>query len=101
MAKARGDFTDVLIKRKVLSHDQLEEAFSLANSTGVKIQDALAKLNYASLVESTQAMAEHSGLQFVDLSTIEIPKSVIEQVPESVARENIDSPKKARPMATP
>jgi type IV pilus assembly protein PilB len=92
MAKARGDFTDVLLKKRILSPDQLEEALSLANSTGVKLQDALAKLNYASLVDSTQAMAEHSGLQFVDLSTIEIPKSVIEQVPESVARENVVLP---------
>src|SRR5437764_4811074 len=92
MAKARGDFTDILIKKKVLSPDQLEEAVALASSTGIKLQDALAKLNYASLADSTQAVAEYSGLQFVDLSTMEIPKAVIELVPESVARENIVLP---------
>ena len=92
MAKARGDFTDILVKKKILSPDQVEEAASLANSTGVKLQDALAKLNYASLADSTQAMAEHGGLQFVDLSTMEIPKAVVELVPESVARENIVLP---------
>lgn len=92
MAKARGDFTDILVKKKILSADQVEEAASLATSTGIKLQDALAKLNYASLTDSSQAMAEHGGLQFVDLATMEIPKAVIELVPESVARENIVLP---------
>lgn len=92
MAKARGDFTDVLIKKKILSPDQLDEAVNLANSTGVKLQDALAKLNYASAAESSQAMAEQAGMQFIDLATLEIPKAVVELVPESVARENLVMP---------
>jgi type IV pilus assembly protein PilB len=92
MAKARGDFTDVLIRRKVLSPEQLNEAVSLATSTGIKLQDALAKLNYASAGESMSALAEHHGLQYVDLANVEIPKAVIELVPESVARENLILP---------
>lgn len=92
MSKLRGDFTDVLVKRKILSPEQLTEAVSLSNSTGVKLQDALAKLNYASPLDSMSAMAEHTGLSFVDLSQIEIPKSVTELVPESVARENLVIP---------
>lgn len=92
MAKLRGDFTDVLVRKKLISPEQLEEAAGLANSTGVKLQDALAKLNYVQPAESIAAMAEHSGLQFVDLSSVEIPKAVIELVPESVARENLVLP---------
>jgi type IV pilus assembly protein PilB len=92
MAKARGDFTDILVKKKILSPEQLDEASNLANSTGVKLQDALARLNYATHVDSAQAMAEHAGLQFVDLNGVEIPKAVIELVPESVARENLVLP---------
>ncbi len=92
MAKARGDFTDVLLRKKVLSPEQLDEAQNLATSTGIKLQDALARLNYSSPQETVAAMAEFHGLQFVDLSTIEIPKPVIELVPESVARENLVLP---------
>ncbi len=92
MAKSRGDFTDVLIKRKVLSPEQLNESIALANSTGLKLQDALAKQNYATLAESMSAMAEHHGLQFVDLNGVEISKHVTELVPESVARENMVIP---------
>jgi len=37
-------------------------------------------------------MAEHHGVQYVDLAELEIPKAVIELVPESVARENVVLP---------
>jgi len=92
MAKARGDFTDILIKNKVLSPEQLDEVVQFASSTGLKIQDAIAKQNYASPTEIVSAMAEFHGCQFVDLNNVEIPKSVIELVPESVARENLIIP---------
>jgi type IV pilus assembly protein PilB len=92
MAKARGDFTDILLKKRLLSPDQLEEAVAMASSTGMKLQDALAKMNYVTAIESAQAIAEKSNLQFVDLSTLEIPKAVVELVPESVAREKLVMP---------
>ena len=92
MAKGRGDFTDILVRKKVLSPEQLDEAVNLGESTGIKLQEALAKLNYSSPTETVEAMAEFYNVQFVDLTKIEIPKSVIELVPESVARENIVIP---------
>lgn len=92
MAKARNDFTDILVKKKIISPDQVEEAANMASSTGLRLQDALAKLNYVPLIESSRAMAEHGGFDFVDLSTLEIPKAVTELVPESVARENVVLP---------
>ena len=92
MAKGRGDFTDILIKSKILSAEQLDEARSIANSQGAKLQDVLIKQNYADHREVMSAIAEFHGLAFVDLDEIEIPKSVIELVPESVARENVVLP---------
>lgn len=92
MAKARGDFTDILIKRQTLSPDQLEEAQNIQKQTGAKLPDAIVKLGYASAEEVMSAIAEFHGLQFVDLAELTIPPSVIELVPESVARENIVLP---------
>ncbi len=92
MAKARGDFTDILLRRKLISPDQLSEAENTASSTGIKLQDAFVKLEYLSAHEVMSAVAEHHGVQFVDLADLEIPKSVIELVPESVARENVVLP---------
>jgi type IV pilus assembly protein PilB len=92
MAKARGDFTDILVRRQLLSPDQLEEAKGLVQATGVKMQDALIKLEYATLEQIMTAIAEFHGLQFIDLTEVTIPAAVVELVPESVARENFVLP---------
>ncbi|MCI0638396.1 MAG: Flp pilus assembly complex ATPase component TadA [Gemmataceae bacterium] len=92
MAKGRGEFTDVLIKRQILSPDQLNEARTLSQQTGAKVQDALVKLGYCSPEDVMSAIAEHSGMQAVNLAEMTIPPSVIEMVPESVARENVVIP---------
>ena len=88
MAKAQRDFTDILVKKGIISPDQLEEARGLANSTGIKVQEAISKLNYASSEELMGAIAEFHNLDFVSLLEVTVPQSVIEMVPESVAREN-------------
>jgi type IV pilus assembly protein PilB len=92
MAKTRGDFTDILVRRQILSPDQLEEAKGLQQQTGVKLQDALIKLDYANMEQIMTAIAEFHGLQFIDLTEVTIPAAVVELVPESVARENVVLP---------
>src|ERR1043166_1685209 len=92
MAKAGGDFTDILIKRGILGPDQLQEAKTLQQQSGAKIQDALVKLGYATPDDIMSAIAEHSGMQSVNLADLQIPASIIEMVPESVARENVVIP---------
>ncbi|MBY0460649.1 MAG: Flp pilus assembly complex ATPase component TadA, partial [Gemmataceae bacterium] len=92
MAKARGDFADILLKKKMISPDQLGEAEATAGSRGIKLQDALVSLQYLSANEVMSAVAEHFGMQFVDLRDMQIPKPIIELLPESVARENMVLP---------
>jgi type IV pilus assembly protein PilB len=92
MAKAREDFCDILVQKQVLSADQLAEARNLAQQTGVKVQEALVKLGYAKTEEVMAAVAEFHGMPFVDLTDVTIPQSVVETVPESVARENVILP---------
>jgi type IV pilus assembly protein PilB len=92
MAKSRGDFTDLLVRRQVLSTDQLEEARGLERQAGMKIHDAIVKLGYATMEQVMSAVAEFHGLQYIDLTEVQIPPAVIELVPESVARENVVLP---------
>ena len=92
MAKTRGDFTDILLRRQVLSPDQLDEARTIQQQTGAKLQDTLVKLGYATTEQVMSAIAEFHGLQFVDLTEVTIPAAVVELVPESVARENVVLP---------
>jgi type IV pilus assembly protein PilB len=92
MAKARGDFSDILIKKRIITADQLQEAHNVAQSTGSKLGEALLKLGYCTLEEINAAVAEFSGLKTIDLTNVSIPPSIIEMVPESVARERIIIP---------
>jgi type IV pilus assembly protein PilB len=92
MGKGRGDFTDILVKKQILGPDQLSEARTIQQQTGAKLQDAIVKLGYASHDEVMQAIAEFHGMQFISLTEVTIPPSVIELVPESVARENVVLP---------
>ncbi|MCE9545836.1 MAG: GspE/PulE family protein [Planctomycetia bacterium] len=87
MAKS-ADFTDILLRQKVISTEQLEEARKMARDSSTRVGDALVRLGYATGVEVMRAMAEYHRMDFVDLEEVVIPPDVIELVPESVAREN-------------
>lgn len=88
MATSMGDFTEILIRQGVISPNQLAEAQQMARGSGVKVGDALVRLGYATSEEVMRALAQEHGYDYVDLSEVVIPPSVVELVPESVAREN-------------
>jgi type IV pilus assembly protein PilB len=82
------DFTDLLLKKGIVSLDQLTEAEGVAKSTGAEVADVLVQMEYATPEEVAEAMARHHKIPYVDLRTAQISEAVIELVPESVAREN-------------
>ncbi|HND50992.1 MAG TPA: type II/IV secretion system protein, partial [Pirellulaceae bacterium] len=88
MAARSRDFTEVLVRQGVLSVDQVNEAKRVAQEKGQKLPDTVVKLGYAAGDEVMQALAGIYGYPYIDLREISIPESVIELVPESVAREN-------------
>jgi type IV pilus assembly protein PilB len=92
MAKSRGDFTDILLRKQLLSPDQLDEARGLQQQAGMKLHDAIVKLGYLTNDQVMTAVAEFHGMQFIDLTEVTIPASVVELMPESVARENMVLP---------
>ena len=89
MAKQGRDWTEIMVKRGIIGPDQMREAQSMNH---VPVEEALVKLGYAGVDEIMKAKAEQHGMAFVELREIEIPPSVIELVPESLARENIVMP---------
>ena len=88
MNKPMRDFTDLLLKRGIVSLDQLNEAKALAKTSDINVGKALVNLSYASSEEVTRALAEFHKFEYFDLGETRIPDHVIQLVPESVAREN-------------
>ncbi|GAC1473609.1 MAG: ATPase, T2SS/T4P/T4SS family [Isosphaeraceae bacterium] len=89
MAKQNRDWTEILIKRGTVGPDQIKEAQRMGN---LPVEEALVKLGYATPEEIMKAKAEQHAMPFIELSEIEIPASIVELVPESLARENIVMP---------
>ena len=88
MAVRKGDFSEILLRRRMISQDQLSEARQVAEKTLASLQDVVIKLGYAKPDDVMRAVAQEHGRDFVNLQDITIPESIIELVPESVAREN-------------
>ncbi|MFN4259220.1 MAG: GspE/PulE family protein [Gemmataceae bacterium] len=89
MAKLRSDFTDILLKRKQITPEQLEKAYSMMQQTpGSNIGDTLVKAKMVTAEDVMSAIAEFHGMKYVALKGVTIDESIIEKVPESVAREN-------------
>jgi type IV pilus assembly protein PilB len=81
-------FGKVLIDKGIISVEQYKEADVVARETASTIAETLVKLGHATGDEVMEAIARVHRLRYVDLARIEIPESVVELVPESVAREN-------------
>jgi len=85
---AKQTFNEILIRQGVISKPQLDEAAQLSRSANIDVGDALVRLGYASPDEVMRAKAQAQGLEFINLAEVKIPPSILELVPESVAREN-------------
>ncbi|MEQ8849117.1 GspE/PulE family protein [Botrimarina sp.] len=77
-----------LVDKGVIGPDQWTEATGVAKKKKGKPEDSLVDLGYASDEQVTQAKADLGGFDFINLHDVPIPPSIVELVPESVAREN-------------
>src|SRR5262245_25700934 len=87
-----ADGLERLVEDDVISAAQLAEAEEMAANLGIKPEDALIKQGYVAASVIARAIAEAYGYDYLELDEQEILPSVIEMVPESVARENIVIP---------
>ncbi|MCU0876717.1 MAG: GspE/PulE family protein [Pirellulaceae bacterium] len=84
----KGDFSEILLRRRIISQDQLNEARQVSKDQNASLAETIIKLGYASGEDVMRAVAQEHGRDYVDLTEVTIPEAIIELVPESVAREN-------------
>lgn len=82
------DFAKILIRNRIISKDQVAHADQVAKKQGIGVGDALVNLGYATGEQVMRAVAQQHNLEFINLAECPISPSVVELVPESVAREN-------------
>ena len=88
----KSDFTEILLRKRIISQDQLNEAKQVSREQNTSLPDTIIKLGYASGEDVMRALAQEHGRDYVDLTEVTIQESIIELVPESVARENVTLP---------
>jgi len=72
-----GDFTEILLQKKIISPEQIVEARTLQQQTGTKLQDAIVELGFTTAEEVVAAIAEFHNLPFIHLTDMTIPASVM------------------------
>ncbi len=89
--------TDVLVKKGLLTNEQLEEAQQLQKSEGLRIDRAIIRLGYLTERQMLKALGTHFDLQVVDLADRVISPEVLRLLPPKlvfrkrllpIAREN-------------
>ena len=81
-------YIKLLVKHKIVTKDQVIDADKLARKNEITLGQALVELGYASEEHVMKSIAKTNGMDFVNLNKIDIPESVVELMPEAVAREN-------------
>ena len=81
-------YIKLLVKHKIVTKEQVIDADKMARKENGDLGQALVKLGYASEEHVMKAMAKANGMEYVNLNKVDIPETVVELMPEAVAREN-------------
>jgi len=77
---------DLLVKEKVITPEQLEQATKLQKETHVRLASALVKLGFLSDEDVTNFLSRQYGVPAINLSYFEIDPAVVKLIPFETAR---------------
>jgi len=77
---------DLLVKEKVITPEQLEQATKLQKETRVRLASALVKLGFLSDEDVTNFLSRQYGVPAINLSYFEIDPAVIKLIPYETAK---------------
>ncbi|MCA9051862.1 MAG: type II/IV secretion system protein, partial [Planctomycetaceae bacterium] len=84
-----ADWLERFVEDGTIGESQLEEARQMAASLGITPEDALVRQGYINGSDLGRAQAAVFNYEFMELEGVQIPNSIIEQISESVARDNV------------
>ena len=77
---------DLLVKEKVITPEQLEQATKLQKETHVRLASALVKLGFLSDEDVTNFLSRQYGVPAINLSYFEIDPAVVKLIPYETAK---------------
>jgi len=77
---------DLLVKEKVITNEQLDQAVKLQKETGSRLGAALVKLGFISDEDVTNFLSRQYGVPAINLSFFEIDPAVVKLIPRETAK---------------
>lgn len=84
--EARPMLGSILVRKGWITHEQLDHALAQARSSGMRLGEALLAAGFLFEPELAMALAEQSGLRYVDLVRHPLDPLAANQLPREVAR---------------
>ncbi|MGH9580456.1 MAG: type II secretion system protein GspE, partial [Terriglobales bacterium] len=77
---------DLLVKEKVITTEQLDQALKTQKETNTRLGSVLVKLGYLSDDDVTNFLSRQYGVPAINLSYFEIDSSVVKLIPQETAK---------------
>lgn len=77
---------DLLIEKKVITPDQLNEALSEQKKSSLKLGRILTELGFVNENQLLEVLSEQLNIVYVDLKFFDLKKELVQKLPESLAR---------------
>ncbi len=82
----------LLVSEGLLAPDQLREAFEEQARTGERFGAIVVDRGWVTRADVAMALAQQAGLEFVDLADVEVDASLLERMPEHLAKRYLAAP---------
>ena len=76
----------LLLDKGLITQSQLQQALEEQKYTGKLLGRTFVELGFIKEEDVLKALGAQSGMQFIDLKKLEIPKNVVKKVPASIAK---------------
>ena len=78
---------DLLISAGLITQEQLEEGLALQKGSGKRLGTVLLENGFITESELIEALQMQLGIEFIDLSKVNIPTELVQAVPKNIAKQ--------------
>ena len=78
---------DLLISAGLITEEQLQEGLQLQKGTGKRLGTVLQENGFITESELIEALQMQLGIEFIDLSKVNIPTELVQMVPKNIAKQ--------------
>ena len=78
---------DLLISAGLITEEQLQEGLQLQKGTGKRLGTVLLENGFITESELIEALQMQLGIEFIDLSKVNIPTELVQMVPKNIAKQ--------------